>query len=66
MLFFASHQNMPPFSHGGRQLALAMATSARSGVVLQDSVAELEMGRAVGGQTEDAFVPSSYEAKELY
>lgn len=55
---------MPPFSRGGRQLALA--ASARSGAVLQDSVAELEVGRAVGGQTEDALVPSSGEAKELY
>lgn len=34
--------------------------------MLRDDVAEREMGRAVGQQTENAFVPSSYEAKELY
>lgn len=34
--------------------------------MLRDDVAEWEMGRAVGQQTENAFVPSSYEAKELY
>ena len=39
---------------------------SRDGAVLQDSVAELEMDRAAGQQTENAFVPSSYEAKELY
>lgn len=43
-----------------------MATSAHGGTVLQDNVAELGMGRAAGQQTENAFVPSSYEAKELY
>lgn len=57
---------MPPFSPGGRQLVLVMATSARGGTVLQDNVAELDMGRATGQQTENVFVPSSYEAKELY
>lgn len=57
---------MPPFSPGGRQLVLVMATSARGGTVLQNNVAELDMGRATGQQTENVFVPSSYEAKELY
>lgn len=43
-----------------------LATSAPRGALLQDNVAELEIGRATGQQTENAFVPSSYEAKELY
>lgn len=45
---------------------LAMAISARSGAVLQDNVAELEMERAAGRQTESVFIPSSYKAKELF
>jgi len=56
---------MPPFSPDGRQLVWVTATSARGGAVLQDNTAELERGRAVGRQTENPFVPSSYEAEEL-